>query len=163
MHKERHLVLTGNRLVFSNYFGFEEASQRLKERTSTMQKAAGRRVDINYIPNGYGAEKVDYLKILTTLAFLHNKTCREYTHLTGCAILPLLTTVSLRYLATPRFLRVSSVDYAMFGLYFWREEVKIPGGDFGSTITSESKTFQSRSSRRAAKQAMEAAEPPLGR
>ncbi|KAH6608124.1 hemolysin-III protein [Trichoderma cornu-damae] len=94
-----------------------------KPRTVTWQEVAEWQFDNKYIIGGYRPEKADYLEILTSLTFLHNETCNVYTHLIGALLLPLVTPAVLRFLAEPRFLNVSSMDYAMFGVYFWCAEI----------------------------------------
>jgi hypothetical protein len=95
---------------------------KAKARTVTWQEISEWQHDNKYILRGYRPEKADYLEILTSLTFLHNETCNVYTHLVGALFLPLVATVFLRYLAEPQFLIVSSMDYAMFGFYFWCAE-----------------------------------------
>ena len=95
---------------------------KTKTRTVTWQEILEWRLDNKYILSGYRAEKADYLEIFTSLTYLHNETCSVYTHLVG-ALLPFITTVFLRYLAEPQFLNASSMDYAMFGIYFWCAEI----------------------------------------
>lgn len=46
-----------------------------------------------------------------------------YTHLVGALLLPIVASGFLRYLAEPQFLNVSSMDYAMFGVYFMCAEI----------------------------------------
>ena len=94
-----------------------------RARTVTRLEAAEWQVDNNYILSAYRPEKADYLEILTSLTFLHNETCNVYTHLIGSVLLPFFATVVLRYLVAPQFRDVSSMDYAMFGLYFWCADV----------------------------------------
>lgn len=89
-----------------------------KAQTVTWQEASIWQLDNNYILSGYRPEKADYIEIFTSLTFVHNETCNVYTHLVGALLLPLLATAFLRCLAEPRFLDVSSMDYAMFGIYF---------------------------------------------
>ncbi|KIW43603.1 uncharacterized protein PV06_04690 [Exophiala oligosperma] len=47
----------------------------------------------------------------------------QYTHLIGAVLLPLVATVFLRYLGQAQFHNVVSMDYAMFGIYFWCAEI----------------------------------------
>ncbi|PHH77792.1 hypothetical protein CDD82_3359 [Ophiocordyceps australis] len=94
-----------------------------KARTVTWQEISEWQFDNKYILSGYRPEKPDYVEIFTSLTFLHNETCNVYTHLTGALLLPLVATVFLRYLVGPQFHNVSSMDYAMFGIYFWCAEV----------------------------------------
>jgi adiponectin receptor len=94
-----------------------------KARTVTWQQIAEWQVDNKYILRGYRPEKADYLAVFTSLTFLHNETCNVYTHLIGALILPLISPVFLRFLADPRFFNVTSMDYAMFNVYFWCAEI----------------------------------------
>ncbi|EHK17759.1 mPR-like GPCR protein [Trichoderma virens Gv29-8] len=94
-----------------------------KSRTVTWQEISEWQFDNKYILSGYRPEKADYLEIFTSLTFLHNETCNIYTHLIGALLLPLITPAFLWFLAEPRFFNVSSMDYAMFGVYFWCAEI----------------------------------------
>lgn len=94
-----------------------------KTRTVTLQEIAEWQFDNKYILRGYRPEKADYLEVFTSLTFLHNETCNVYTHLVGALLLPLIAPVFLRLLTDPRFLNVSSMDYAMFNVYFWCAEI----------------------------------------
>ena len=96
---------------------------KAKARTVTWQEISEWHLDNKYILGGYRPEKADYLEIFTSLTFLHNETCNVYTHLVGALLLPFVAAAFLRYLAEPQFLNVSSVDYAMFGIYFWCAEI----------------------------------------
>ncbi|RYP70929.1 hypothetical protein DL769_004820 [Monosporascus sp. CRB-8-3] len=96
---------------------------KAKARTVTWQEISEWQLDNKYILSGYRPEKADYLEILTSLTFLHNETCNVYTHLVGALLLPLVATAFLRYLAEPQFLNLSSMDYAMFGIYVWSAEI----------------------------------------
>ncbi|TAQ83133.1 hypothetical protein B7494_g8544 [Chlorociboria aeruginascens] len=96
---------------------------KAKARTVTWQEASEWQLDNKYILRGYRPEKADYLEIFTSLTFLHNETCNVYTHLVGALLLPLVAPLFLRYLAESQFLHVSSMDYAMFGIYFWCAEI----------------------------------------
>lgn len=96
---------------------------KAKGRTVTWQKVSEWQLDNKYILRGYRPEKADYLEIFTSLTFLHNETCNVYTHLLGALLLPLFATTFLRYLAEPQFQKVSSMDYTMFGFYFWCAEI----------------------------------------
>ncbi|EED11745.1 adiponectin receptor, putative [Talaromyces stipitatus ATCC 10500] len=93
------------------------------ERTVTGQKIFGWQFDNKYILRGYRPANADYPKIFRSLTFLHNESCNVYTHLIGALLLPLVATTLLRYLAEPKFLNVSTMDYAVFGIYFWCSEV----------------------------------------
>ncbi|UKZ59265.1 uncharacterized protein TrAtP1_000584 [Trichoderma atroviride] len=93
-----------------------------KTQTVTWQEIAEWQFDNKYILRGYRPEKADYLAVFTSLTFLHNETCNVYTHLIGALLLPLISPVFLRFLADPRFFNVSSMDYAMFNVYFWCAE-----------------------------------------
>lgn len=75
-------------------------------------------IDSRYILSGDRPAKADYLGVFTSLTFLHNETCNVYTKLLGTLLLPLIASASMRLLFDPRFLNVSEMDYAMFGLYF---------------------------------------------
>ncbi|KAI9369899.1 hemolysin-III related protein [Aspergillus egyptiacus] len=94
-----------------------------KARTVTWQEIAEWQFDNKYILRGYRPAKADYLEILTSLTFLHNESCNVYTHLIGTLLLPLVATTFQQSLAEPRFLNVSFLDYAMFGIYFWCAEL----------------------------------------
>ncbi|UKZ85971.1 uncharacterized protein TrAFT101_001810 [Trichoderma asperellum] len=94
-----------------------------KTRTVTWQEIAEWQFDNKYILRGYRPEKADYLEVFASLTFLHNETCNVYTHLVGALLLPLIAPVFLRLLTDPRFLNVSSMDYAMFNVYFWCAEI----------------------------------------
>lgn len=94
-----------------------------KTRTVTWQEISEWQLDNKYILRGYRPEKADYLEILTSLTFLHNETCNVYTHLVGALLLPVASIAFLRILADPRFFNVSSMDYTIFGLYFWCAEI----------------------------------------
>ncbi|KAL6874751.1 hemolysin-III protein [Trichoderma novae-zelandiae] len=94
-----------------------------KTRTVTWQEIAEWQFDNKFILRGYRPAKADYLDIFTSLTFLHNETCNVYTHLVGALLLPLVAPVLLRFLAEPRFFNVSSMDYAMFAVYFWCAEI----------------------------------------
>lgn len=96
---------------------------KAKARTVTWQEISEWQLDNKYILSDYRPEKADYLDIFTSLTFLHNETCNVYTHLVGALLLPLVATVFLRYLGKPQFLNVSSMDYSMFGIYFWCAEI----------------------------------------
>uniref|UniRef100_A0A093XFB7 ADIPOR-like receptor IZH2 n=1 Tax=Talaromyces marneffei PM1 TaxID=1077442 RepID=A0A093XFB7_TALMA len=96
---------------------------KAKARTVTRQKISGWQSDNKYILSGYRPAEADYLKIFSSLTVLHNESCNVYTHLIGALLLPLVATTLLRDLAEPRFLNVSTMDYAMFGIYFWCSEV----------------------------------------
>ena len=96
---------------------------KAKARTVTLQEISEWQIGNKYILSGYRLEKADYLEIFTSLTFLHNETCNVYTHLVGALLLPLFATAFLRFLGEPQFLTVSSVDYAMFGIYFWCAEI----------------------------------------
>lgn len=93
-----------------------------KARTMTWHEISEWQRDNKYILSGYRPEKSDYLEILTSLKFLHNKTCNVYTHLVGALLLPLITTAFMRVLSEPQFLNASGTDYVMFGIYFWCAE-----------------------------------------
>lgn len=92
-------------------------------RTVTWQEISEWHLDNKYILSGYRRETADYLDILSSLTFLHNETCNVYTHLVGAVLLPLVATAFLRFLAEPQFLNVSSMDYTIFGIYFWCAEI----------------------------------------
>lgn len=92
-------------------------------RTVTWQDISEWQFDNKYILRGYRPEKADYLAIFTSLTFLHNETCNVYTHLVGALLLPLISPIFFRFLADPRFFNVSSMDYAMFSVYFWCAEI----------------------------------------
>ena len=96
---------------------------KAKARTVPWQEISEWQLDNKYILRGYRPEKADYLEIFTSLTFLHNETCNVYTHLVGALLLPLVATAFLRYLAEPQFLSVSSMDYAMFPIYFGCAEI----------------------------------------
>lgn len=96
---------------------------KAKAQTVTWQDISEWHLDNKYILSGYRREKADYLEIFTSLTFLHNETCNVYTHLVGALLLPIVTTVFLRYLAEPQFFNVSSMDYIMFRVYFWCAEI----------------------------------------
>jgi adiponectin receptor len=78
--------------------------------------------DNRYILSGYRPAQPDYLKIFTSLTFLHNETYNVYTHLVGALVLPLIATAFMRDLSEPRFLDVSGRDRFMFGIFFWCAE-----------------------------------------
>lgn len=92
-------------------------------KTVTWQEISEWHFDNKYIVGGYRREKADYLKILASLTFLHNETCNIYTHLIGAILLPPIAAIFLRYLGRPQFLNVSTMDYAVFGIYFWSAEI----------------------------------------
>lgn len=96
---------------------------KAKARTIPRQECSEWQIDNKYILTAYRREKADYLEVFISLTFLHNETCNVYTHLIGALLLPLFATIFLRYLAEPQFLNVSSMDYAMFGFYFWCAEI----------------------------------------
>ena len=96
---------------------------KARAQTVTWQEVSEWQFDNKNILGGYRREKADYLEIFTSLTFLHNDTCNVYTHLVGALLLPFVATAFLRYLAEPQFLNVSSMDYAMFGIYFWCAEI----------------------------------------
>lgn len=92
-------------------------------RTVTWREISEWQFDNKYILRGYRPAKADYVEIFTSLTFLHNETCNVYTHLIGAVLLPFFATVFLRFLGEPQFLHVWSMDYAMFGVYFWCAEI----------------------------------------
>ncbi|QRD93110.1 hemolysin-III related protein [Aspergillus flavus] len=94
-----------------------------KKDPTNQPKVKARIFDNKYILSGYRPAKAGYLGMFTSLTFLHNESCNVYTHLIGALLLPLVATTLLRYLAEPQFLNVSSMDYAMFGLYFCCAEI----------------------------------------
>ena len=96
---------------------------KAKARTVTWQEISAWQLDNKYILSGYRPEKADCLEIFTSLTFLHNETCNVYTHRVGALLLPFVATAFLRCLAEPQFLNVSSMGYAMFGIYFWCAEM----------------------------------------
>jgi adiponectin receptor len=98
-------------------------SPKAKARTVTWQEIFEWQFDNRYILNGYRPAKADYLEAFSSLAFLHNESCNVYTHLIGALLLPLVATTFVQYLSRPQYLNVSSMDYMMFGLYFWCAEV----------------------------------------
>ncbi|KAJ5771467.1 uncharacterized protein N7511_003518 [Penicillium nucicola] len=98
------------------------SQSKAKARTIMRQELPEWQFDNNYILSGYRPAKADYLEIFTSLTFLHNESCNVYTHLVGALLLPLVATALLRYLAEPQFINVSSMDYTMFGIYFWCAE-----------------------------------------
>ena len=102
-----------------------DPTKQLKAKTRTVmwQEASEWQLDNKYILTGYRPENPDYLAILASLTFLHNETCNVYTHLVGAVLLPIVATAFLRFLAGLQFLRVSFMDYAMFGIYFWCAEI----------------------------------------
>ncbi|KIW32987.1 uncharacterized protein PV07_04492 [Cladophialophora immunda] len=87
-------------------------------RTVTWQEIPEWQLDNEYILGGHRREKADYLDILTSVTFLHNETYNVHTHLSGAVLLPLVAAAFLRSLPEPQFLNVSSLDYAMLGIYF---------------------------------------------
>ncbi|KAI3326005.1 mPR-like GPCR protein [Xylariaceae sp. AK1471] len=87
--------------------------------TVTCQEISKWQFDNKYILSGYGPEKRDCREILMSLTFLHNETCNVYTHLIGALLLPLFATSYLWFLAEPQYLNVKSIDYAIFGIFFW--------------------------------------------
>lgn len=95
---------------------------KAKARTVTWQEIYRWQLDNKYILSGYRPAKANYLEIFTSLTFLHNETCNVYTHLIGALLLPLIATTFLRYLGESQFVNVSSMDYAMFGIYYWCAE-----------------------------------------
>lgn len=111
---------------------------KARARTVTWQQISGWQFDNQYILSGYRPEEADYLKVISSLTFLHNETCNVYTHLVGALLLPLVATVFLRHLAEPQFLNVSYVDYAMFGIYFWCAEICLVLSAFYHLIQSHS-------------------------
>lgn len=100
-----------------------ESIYQPEARTVTGLEISGWQSDNKYILSGYRAANADYPKILRSLTFLHNESCNVYTHLIGALLLPLVAVTLLRYLAEPKFLNVSTMDYAAFGIYFWCSEV----------------------------------------
>ncbi|KAE8399987.1 hemolysin-III protein [Aspergillus pseudonomiae] len=92
-------------------------------RTVTWHEVSEWQFDNKYILSGYRPANADYLVIFTSLAFLHNETCNVHTHLIGALLLPLVATTFLWYLGEPQFLNVSSMDHAMFRVYFWCAEI----------------------------------------
>jgi adiponectin receptor len=96
---------------------------KAKTRTITWRDVEEWQLDNKYILGGYRPAKADYVEIFTSLTFLHNETCNVYTHLLGALLLPVVANIFLRYLARPEFLNVTSMDYAMFGIYFWCAEI----------------------------------------
>ncbi|KID96072.1 Hemolysin-III protein, partial [Metarhizium majus ARSEF 297] len=115
---KKRLVPNGNMSTTND----STTQSKAKERTVTWQEIPEWQLDNKYILSGYRPEKADYWEIFTSLTFLHNETCNVYTHLVGALLLPLVATAFLRYLAQPQFLHVLSMDYAMFGIYFWCAE-----------------------------------------
>ncbi|KAK1246375.1 hypothetical protein MKX08_000177, partial [Trichoderma sp. CBMAI-0020] len=100
------------------------AAQTSREETmSQVELKKRQQFDNKYILRGYRPEKADYLAVFTSLTFLHNETCNVHTHLIGALLLPLISPIFLRFLADPQFFNVSSMDYAMFNVYFWYAEV----------------------------------------
>jgi adiponectin receptor len=96
---------------------------KAKARTVTWQEIFEWQFDNRYILSGYRPANADYLEVFSSLAFLHNESCNVYTHLIGALLLPLVATTFVQYLARPQYLSVSSVDYMMFGVYFWCAEI----------------------------------------
>ncbi|KAK8932997.1 ADIPOR-like receptor IZH2 [Metarhizium anisopliae] len=115
---KKRLVPNGNMSTTND----STTQSKAKARTVTWQEIPEWQLDNKYILSGYRPEKADYWEIFTSLTFLHNETCNVYTHLVGALLLPLVATAFLRYLAQPQFLHVLSMDYAMFGIYFWCAE-----------------------------------------
>lgn len=91
-------------------------------RTGTLHETAKWQRDNKYILSGYRRENPYYLEILASLVFLHNETCNVYTHLVGVVLLPFVATTATRSLSQPQFLNVMSIDYTMFGIFFWSAE-----------------------------------------
>lgn len=96
---------------------------KAKARTVSWREISEWQFDNKHILGGYRPENADYLEILASLTFLHNETCNVYTHLVGALLLPLVAAGFMRFLAEPQFLNVSSMDHAMFGVYFWCAEI----------------------------------------
>ncbi|KAJ5461033.1 uncharacterized protein N7458_002585 [Penicillium daleae] len=96
---------------------------KAKVRTITWQEICEWQFDNKYILSGYRPAIADYLEIFNSLTFLHNEACNVYTHLIGALLLPIVAITSLRYLAEPQFHNLSSMDYAIFGIYFWCAEI----------------------------------------
>lgn len=90
----------------------------VKARTVTWHKIYEWQFDNKYILSGYRLVKEGYLEIFSSLTFLHNESYNVYTHLVGALLLLLVATASLRYLAEPRFLNVSYMDYTIFRIHF---------------------------------------------
>ncbi|KAH8660125.1 mPR-like GPCR protein [Xylariales sp. PMI_506] len=99
-------------------------SKSTSARTITRKEISEWQEDNKYILSGYRPEKADYLEIFMSLTFLHNENCSVYTHLIGAMLLPLIAATGfLQHLVDPRFLNVSSMDYTVFGIYFWCAEL----------------------------------------
>ncbi|KAL6240391.1 hypothetical protein RBB50_012673 [Rhinocladiella similis] len=92
-------------------------------RTVTWQEISEWHLDNKYIVRGYRREKADYLESLTSLTFLHNETCNIYTHLIGAVLLPPFAAIFLRFLDHPQIPNVSTMDYAVFNIYFLSAEI----------------------------------------
>ncbi|KAK6387721.1 Adiponectin receptor protein 2 [Exophiala oligosperma] len=115
--------VNGNMSTTNNITKKSKNKAKTNANTVTWREISEWHLDNKYILSGYRREKANYLEILTSLTFLHNETCNVYTHLIGAVLLPLVATVFLRYLGQPQFHNVVSMDYAMFGIYFWCAEI----------------------------------------
>ncbi|KAJ5449545.1 hemolysin-III related protein [Penicillium daleae] len=109
-----------------------------KARTVTWQDISEWQFDNKYILSGYRPAKADYMDIFNSLTSLHNESCNVYTHLIGALLLPLAETTLMQYLGEPQFLNVSSMDYAVFGIYFWCAEICLVLSAFYHLVQSHS-------------------------
>ena len=108
------------------HYGDPVNQSKAKAQTVTWRQIPAWQCDNKYIwaaidPEGGGVRGIYGDPYSMTL--FHNKTCNVYTHLIGNLLVPVLATVFLRYLAGRQSFNVSSMDYAMFGIYFWCAEV----------------------------------------
>jgi adiponectin receptor len=91
--------------------------------TVTWREISQWQADNKYVLSGYRRGRADYAESFRSLTFMHNETCSIYTHGIPSLLLPFVAPILLRGLAGPRILDVTSMDYAMFGVFFLSAEI----------------------------------------
>ncbi|KAH7201587.1 mPR-like GPCR protein [Fusarium oxysporum] len=77
------------------------------------------RQDNKYIFAGYCPLEADYLQVIKSLTFLHNKTCNIYTYLIGAILLPLFATTILQTIYRPQHINIIRTDFIIFTIFFY--------------------------------------------
>lgn len=91
-------------------------------RTATWHDIPKWRQDNKYILAGYRPLEADYLQVVKSLTFLHNKTCNIYTHLIGAVLLPLFAVTILRTIYRPQYINITRTDFIIFSIFFCSAE-----------------------------------------
>ncbi|TXB98900.1 hypothetical protein FocTR4_00013334 [Fusarium oxysporum f. sp. cubense] len=77
------------------------------------------RQDNKYIFAGYCPLEEDYLQVIKSLTFFHNKTCNIYTYLIGAILLPLFATAILQTIYRPQHINIIRTDFTIFTIFFY--------------------------------------------